>query len=100
MGEEDDASEQDDDPPIPSEEGAPPLLPEDGLQPDYSDGSPPQISSNDGPSLFPVDEDECLDGEVAAAEKLANEMHSAAVPEAPRIYVPPESLQTVSTSPN
>jgi hypothetical protein len=54
--------------------------------------SPPRFSSDDSPSPFPVDEDECLDGEVAAAEKLAKEMLAAAVPEAPRIYVPPESF--------
>jgi hypothetical protein len=45
-------------------------------------------------SLSPGDHDDFVDGKAyaSAAENLAKEMHSAAVPEAPRIYVPPESL--------
>jgi hypothetical protein len=59
-----------------------------------SDGSLPEFPSDDGLPPSPVDDDEYLDGDVyaTAAENFASEMHSAAVPEAPRIYVPPESL--------
>jgi hypothetical protein len=56
--------------------------------------SPPEFPSDDGLPPSPVDDDEYLDGDVyaAAAENFASKMHSAAVPKAPRIYVPPESL--------
>jgi hypothetical protein len=89
--EEDGASEQDDEPPDPDEEGGPTFLLEDGLPQEFHDDGP--FSSNGGPSSYPDDADDCLDGDVyaAAAEAFAKEMHSAAVPEAPKIYVPPES---------
>jgi hypothetical protein len=90
-----DCEEDDDEPPNPDEEGAPQLLPEGGRLSDFCDDGPPHFSSHDGPLPFPVDADECIGGEVdaaAAAETLAKEMHSTAVPEAPRIYVPPESF--------
>jgi hypothetical protein len=101
--EEDDASKQDDEPPIPDEEGAPPFLAEGGPPPDSFDDGPPQFSSDNGPFLFPDDADEYLDGEVyAAVVETLDKMHSAPAPKAPKIYVPPESFlsQTVSTALN
>jgi 2-keto-4-pentenoate hydratase/2-oxohepta-3-ene-1,7-dioic acid hydratase in catechol pathway len=80
--EEDDASEQEDEQ---AKTGAPPIPAEDG---------PPFFCSEDCPEPIPVDNDEYIDGEVyaAAAESFADEMHNAAAPEAPKIYIPPPSL--------
>jgi hypothetical protein len=79
--EEDDASEQEDEQ---AETGAPPIPAEDG---------PPFFCSEDGPEPIPVDNG-YIDDEVyaAVAESFADEMHNAAAPEAPKIYVPPPSL--------
>jgi hypothetical protein len=91
--EDDDGSEQDDEQPFAD---APSPFPDGGPPPGSSDDSPLQYYSDngDGPSLFPGDDDDFVDGKAyaSAAKNLAKEMHSAAVPEAPRIYVPPESL--------
>jgi hypothetical protein len=89
--EEDGISEQDDEPPDPDETWGPAFPPEDGPPQEFHDDG--QLSSDGGPSPYPADADDCLDGDdyAAAAEAFAKEMHSAAVPEAPKIYVPPGS---------
>jgi hypothetical protein len=59
-----------------------------------SEDGPLEFSSDGGLEPIPVNDDGLMHGEVyaAASESFAEELHNAAAPEAPKIYIPPPSL--------